>query len=51
MTDEALFAFALWCRQNDRKFIDDPVVLRRVFNAYDGIDEVEVVGEPALEKS
>jgi hypothetical protein len=34
ITDEALVAFALWCRMNEYFLVSNPVVARRVFNAY-----------------
>lgn len=34
MTDDALLAFARWCRLNSPDVVLDPVVLRRVFDAY-----------------
>lgn len=34
ITDDALVAFVLWCRANDAALVTDPVVARRVFDAY-----------------
>jgi hypothetical protein len=34
ITDEALVAFALWCRINEYRLVTDPEISRRVFNAY-----------------
>lgn len=34
ITDEALVAFAQWCRGNDPALVTDPKILRRVYDAY-----------------
>lgn len=34
ISDEALLAFVEWCRLNDRRIVGDPLIVRRVLNAY-----------------
>lgn len=44
MTDDNLLCFAMWCRNNDEKFVYNPEVLRRVYRAYDldpGVESLE----------
>ena len=38
-------AFVEWCRMNSRKVINDPVLVRRVFNAYAEFDKHEEEGQ------
>ena len=37
ISDEALMAFVDWCRMNHGRFVYDPVLVRRVFDAYAGL--------------
>lgn len=37
ISDEALLAFAQWCRLNHPRTVYDPVLLRRVFDAYSAL--------------
>lgn len=39
ISDEALMAFASWCHINARRYVGDPVVVRRVFDAYAGLPD------------
>jgi hypothetical protein len=34
ISDEALMAFVGWCRMNHWTYTNDPVLVRRVFDAY-----------------
>jgi hypothetical protein len=40
ITDDALMAFVDWCRMNHGRFVYDPVLVRRVFNAYAGLPDL-----------
>ena len=44
ITDEALMAFVLWARNNPHSTVTDPVVLRRVFTAYEQMEPLEPAG-------
>ena len=44
ISDEALLAFARWCRLNDARFVLDPVLARRVFDAYAALPSLEQGG-------
>ncbi len=37
ISDEALMAFVAWCRMNHWTLINDPALVRRVFDAYAGL--------------
>lgn len=37
-TDDTLMAFVQWCRMNSWQITGDPVIVRRVFHAYTGLD-------------
>ena len=41
INDEALMAFVSWCRSNHWTHVSDPVLVRRVFDAYALLPPVE----------
>ena len=41
ISDEALLAFAQWCRVNHFAHVANPVLVRRVFDAYAGLPPLD----------
>lgn len=48
IADEALMAFVAWCRMNAWQYTSDPVLVRRVFDAYAGLPEYQSDGDGSM---
>lgn len=45
ISDEALMAFVAWCRMNHWRYTNDPVLVRRVFDAYALVPDLQDISK------